>query len=278
LKKILVLFLLIVGIYIGYMNMNKISWSPFGNHSDQAKVTQHTDMIEMNLSGVQAIILPENRHNVEADLKGRGTVVVKESGDNISIQYKRKWFEWFGASNLTIYIPENYHQNIKINMSAGNIDYKGMNTTLESLFLDGSAGNIHLNELNVTHFEHKGSAGNADITSLTTKTGTFDHSAGNLNLKHYRGKLNVRLSAGTLKVQMDKLTNDIKANVSTGSIMLDLPSSANFTLNGNTSIGSISNEFPLKNHNVNRKHLEGSYGSGKYNIDLSVSTGSIKIY
>jgi lia operon protein LiaG len=277
-KKILVLFLLIAGIYIGFMNMHKISWTPFGTDSNQANVSRHTDMIMMDLSGVKATILPENRNNVEADIKGKGKVIVKKSGNSISIQYKRKWFDWFGASNLNIYIPEDYDHNIKINMSAGNIYYNGMNTTLDSMLLDVSAGNIHLNNLKVNHFEQKGSAGNAVITSLTTKTGTFDHSAGNINLQHYSGKLKVSLSAGTFKVQMDKLTNDLKANVSTGSIMLDLPRSANFTLHGNASMGSISNEFLLKNKSKSRNHLEGTYGSGKHNITLGVSTGSIKIY
>jgi lia operon protein LiaG len=281
LKKILVIFLLMVGIYIGYINMHKIDGLPFGKQSNQADVTKSTKHINMDLTGISATIIPENRDNLQADLKGKGKLTVKESGDRISVQYKRIWFDWLpflNHSKLTIYIPKSYNRNLEIDSGSANLLYNGSGTELNRLAVKIGSGNVNLKNLKVNRYEHKGSSGNANITSLETKTGTFDLSSGNIRLMHYIGKLNGDLSSGNFNVQMDQLTNDIKVNVSSGKVKLDLPKNADFTLNGDVSSGSISNNFPLKNQSNNGKHIKGTHGSGHHDIDLDVSSGNISIY
>ena len=65
--------------------------------------------------------------------------------------------------------------------------------------------------------------------------------------------------------------------VSSGNVQLDLPDDANFTLNGKISSGLISNDFPLNNEIKDSHTLQGTHGSGKYNVDLFVSSGRINI-
>jgi lia operon protein LiaG len=279
LKKILVLFLLISLFYIGFQNLDKISW--LGNQNSPVNVSNHIDLIKFDISGIRTTIIPENRNDLVAELKGKGKVIVKENGDSISVQYKRKWFDWlsfFDKSKLTIYIPEDYHQDMNIKVGSGNVNYDGMSSELDNLKVDMVSGNIHLNNLKVNQFEHTSSSGNTVANSLSTKTGSFHLSSGNIILNRYHGKLKANLSSGNFKVQMDKLTNDVDIHVSSGNMLLDLPGDADFTINGDINSGIISNNFPLKNQSENSKHLEGIHGSGKYNIDLGVSSGRIRIY
>ncbi|WML45956.1 DUF4097 family beta strand repeat-containing protein [Neobacillus sp. PS3-40] len=278
-KKILVLFLLICLLYIGFQNLDKISW--LGNQNSPIHVSKHTNLIKFDISGIGTTIIPENRNDLEAELKGKGKVIVKENGDSISVQYKHKWFDWFSFfdnSKLTIYIPEDYHQDMNIKVGSGNVNYDGMSSELDNLKVDMVSGNIHLNNLKVNQFEHTSSSGNTVANSLSTRTGSIHLSSGNIILNHYRGKLKANLSSGNFKVQMDKLTNDVDIHVSSGNMLLDLPGDADFTINGDSSSGIISNNFPLKNQSETRKHLEGIHGSGKHKIDLGVSSGRIRIY
>ncbi|MFH7445155.1 DUF4097 family beta strand repeat-containing protein, partial [Pseudomonas syringae pv. tagetis] len=61
---------------------------------------------------------------------------------------------------------------------------------------------------------------------------------------------------------MDKLTDTIKIDVSSGNVELDLPDSAYFELNGRVSSGKISSDFPLTTKGTDRKHMNGTHGSG----------------
>lgn len=77
---------------------------------------------------------------------------------------------------------------------------------------------------------------------------------------------------------MDRLTNDVNLDVSSGNILLNLPNDASFKLNGRISGGVISNNFPLKIQEKSRQHLKGTHGSGKHDINLNVSSGRIMVY
>jgi lia operon protein LiaG len=264
-----------------------LSWLPFEKQTKQAQaeVSEEIDLIEIDVSSVSATIIPENRDNIEAELEGKGKVNVKQHGDSISVEYKRRWsdlFSSFNKSKLTVYIPEEYNQDMTINIGSGNLNYHGQSKNqpmeLNNLSLDMSSGNVELKHLATRHFEHDGSSGHVDIDSLATETGSFDISSGSIDLKHYTGQVEAELSSGKLKVQMDKLTDSVDIDVSSGNVLLDLPKNADFMLNGEVSSGTISNAFPLKNTKENKHDIRGTHGSGKHNLDLSVSSGRIEVY
>ena len=283
-KRILLLFLVIVCIFIVLSKVDYRSWFPFGKHTMEANVTTKTDMINIDVSGVNAKIVPENRDNLQAELKGTGKVIVKQSGDSITVSYERQWFEWFSFLNktkLTIYIPEYYHQNMTLTIGSGNLDFTGpasASMKLNNIMVDMGSGNLDLKNLHVNHLNHNGLSGNATIESVITKDSTFDVSSGNVTVKHFNGKLKTVLLSGNFKAQLDQLNNSVDVQVSSGNVQLDLPQDADFTLNGKISSGIISNDFPLKNEKGDRRYLQGIHGSGKYPVDLSVSSGRIKIY
>lgn len=278
---ILILFF-IVGVF--FLLLTYTSWFSF-DQDTQADVTEEVNMIEIDVSEVSTTIIPDSRSNVSAELKGKGHVTVQKNGDRIKIQYKSKnWFNGlslFKKKGLTIYIPEDYDQNIAIKSGSGNLNFSGKSKKepmkLEDLSLNMSSGHVELSHLSTNHFEHDGSSGHVEINSLATKTGSLKMSSGNMKVQKYSGELEAALSSGRLILQMEKLTDSIEVDVKSGYATIDLPSNADFTLNGEVNSGDISTNFPLTNSLEEKHKIEGVHGSGKHKLDLNVSSGKIEV-
>lgn len=284
-KKILIIFLVITGVYILFFQTNILTFWPLGTQSTQAEVTENVDLIEMDVSGASTNLIPENRDNIEADLDGKGKVTVKKKGDTITVHFKRNWFDglpFFNKSKLNIYIPEEYNKNLDIDISSGHMEFSGPSKNhpmeIDELSLDMSSGRFVLKNLSTNTFELDGSSGSVEIDSLVTKKGFFDISSGNIELNHYSGEFDGKISSGNLNVQIDQLVGPIEMEVSSGRASLDLPGDADFTLNGKVSSGNIESDLPLENKEVDKNNMRGTLGSGKHLIDLQVSSGKIEIH
>jgi lia operon protein LiaG len=289
-KKVLIIFIILVGLYSLFNIVNNsFDWVPFGEKKEnQATVTNQIEQIEIDVASLSTTIIPENRNSVKAELKGKGQLIVDKNGDKIVVKVKRPWGSWFSLFNfsknprLTIYVPEDYDRNMNIDLGSGNLKFSGPSKQqpmkLDELIVDIGSGNLELRNLEVTQLKHDGSSGNVVIDSIKAKNGTFDVSSGNLVINHYQGAVKADLSSGNLDLQMDKLTDSIDIDVSSGNVHLDLPDNADFTLRGDVGSGKITSDFPLTSKNLNSKNIQGKHGSGKYPINLDVSSGTIKIY
>jgi lia operon protein LiaG len=285
-KKIPVLLGLIglISLSLIFWNPVDFSWWPFGKPKNQSVTSEGIDMIEMDISGVSTTIIPKHREDIKADLDGKGKLTVKRQGDKVSISVERKRFGWpfHNKAKLNLYIPEDYDRNMVINLGSGNLSFSGHSKNkpmkLDKLLFDVSSGNVKLKNISVQRFEHDSSSGNADIDSLTAESGTFDIRSGNLKVRHYSGAIEADLSSGNVSMQMDELTGAVDIEVSSGGVDLHLPKSADFTLNGKTSSGNITCDFPLTKKKIEHKSIKGVHGSGEHPIDLNVSSGHINIY
>ena len=139
------------------------------------------------------------------------------------------------------------------------------------------SGNVNSKDLHLNKLLIDVNSGNVNMDSITAQTGVLDVSSGNIDLKHYTGQLEADVSSGNLTIQMDELSDDVKVEVSSGHVELDLPDHANFTLDGNVSSGFISNSFPLKDKQESKRELKGINGTGENHVDLSVSSGKIEV-
>jgi lia operon protein LiaG len=288
-KRILVLLLVITGLYIVFNQAP--SFEIFGadkgvRNDGQAVISNNTKVIKVDVSSVSTTIIPEDRPNLKAVYDGEQKLTVAENGDSIEVYVKSKVFNWFNwpskKSKLTIYIPKNYERNMMIDLGSGNLNFFGQSKEkpmkLDELTVDIGSGDMNLQNLVVQHFNHDVSSGNVNIDSLQTKTGILDVSSGNLAIKHYIGALDADVSSGRLTIQMDELSDTIKLDVSSGDAGLDLPDNADFTLNADVSSGNVSCDFPLTSKELNKKKISGTHGTGKYKIDLEVSSGNLNIH
>jgi lia operon protein LiaG len=255
LQKNLITIVILLGAFLLLISVSSLL--PLGKQT--AELTDRIDVIEIDVSGISTTIIPEKRDNVEADLDGNGSVQVKKSGNSLEVEYKRKWYQPFGffkRPKLTIYLPDDYQRDLAIEVGSGNVNSKDLH--LNKLLIDVNSGNVNMD-------------------SITAQTGVLDVRSGNIDLKHYTGQLEADVSSGNLTIQMDELSDDIKVEVSSGHVELDLPDHADFTLDGNVSSGFISSSFPLKDKQESKRELNGINGTGEHHVDLSVSSGKIEL-
>ncbi|MGG3468593.1 DUF4097 domain-containing protein [Neobacillus pocheonensis] len=287
-KRILFLLIVITGLYIVFNHSWQFNAISASKQDGQAAISADTEMIKIDVSSVSTIIIPEDREDLKAVYTGKQKLNIRENGDEVEVSIKGKWFDWFNwgpfseKRKLKIYIPEDYNQNMQIDLGSGNVSFSGRSKNnpmkLDELTVDIGSGNMNLKNLHVKNFNQDVASGNVDIDSLKTETGTLDLSSGNLDIKHYTGAVEADVSSGELNIQIDKLVDSIKLDLSSGDVGLDLPNNSDFTLNGDVSSGNITCDLPLTSKDVNNKSIHGTHGSGKYKIDLDVSSGSIHVH
>ncbi|MBT2711169.1 DUF4097 family beta strand repeat-containing protein [Bacillus sp. ISL-47] len=182
---------------------------------------------------------------------------------------------------MKIYIPEDYSRSMSINIGSGRLDFAGESKSepfeLEKLDVDMSSGKVSLSNIKANEFEHEGSSGMMDADHLITRSGEIDMSSGRVKVQNYQGKLDAEVSSGQLDIMMEKLTDSVNVEASSGFVRLDLPDDADFTLKGKASSGHISSSFSLDEENRDKNDISGKHGTGEHDINVSVSSGKAEI-
>ncbi|MFJ8238045.1 DUF4097 family beta strand repeat-containing protein [Ureibacillus sp. NPDC094379] len=261
-KKVLLVVLIAIGVISLFISVPSWVTSFFTSNSQQAEITNNTKLIEIDIAGTNATIIPKEQDELTAELKGKGKVDIVKRGNRIEVQYKRKWFEWFSImdnTKLTITIPKSYDRDLEIEVGSGNINF------------------VDSEDLHLDHVEVEIGSGNVQIESLNVNNGDFEVSSGNMNINQFTGKLEANVSSGNLVIQMDDITDNVEADVSSGHLKLDLADDASFTLDARVSSGHIANQFPLENEQTSKSELSGKHGTGKYHIDLNISSGVVEL-
>lgn len=283
LKRIFAIFIILVGSYILFNGVN--SWMTFGGGSKEASINNRIDLISIDVSSSDTVIIPEKRNDVRAELDGKGNVTVNKSGNEVQVEYKRKWLDGFqffnNKSNLKIYVPEDYSKSMSIKVGSGRLNFAGKSEShpfeLEKLNVDMSSGKISLANIKADEFEHKGSSGMMDADHLTAGSGEIDMSSGRVKIWNYQGKLDAEVSSGQLDILIRKLSDSVNVKASSGFVRLNLPDDADFTLKGKASSGHISSHYKLDDEIRNKNDISGKHGTGEHDISVSVSSGKAEI-
>lgn len=261
------------------------SFFSFGGSNTGASLSKRTDTISIDVSSSDTVIIPDKGNEVRAELDGKGKVTVNKSGNEIRVEYKRKWLDGFqffnNKSNLRIYIPEDFNKSMSIHVGSGRMNFAGESKSkpfgLESLDVNMSSGKVSLANIKTDEFEHEGSSGMMDADHLFARSGEIDMSSGKVKIRNYQGKLDAGVSSGQLDIMVGKLIDSIKVEASSGFVRLDLPDDADFTLKGKASSGHISSNFELEDEKRDKNDISGRHGSGKHDIRISVSSGKAEI-
>ncbi|TMU83767.1 DUF4097 domain-containing protein [Bacillus sp. BHET2] len=280
-----IIALLALGTLYFILNDNTSLFAEESRSGDRIEVTKKIDHIDLNMESSNTEVIPTDQNEVKVEMKGKGTLTLTQQGETIEVAVKHKWYEWVGfnrTSNVTVYIPKEYERSMGIDIGSGNLvmagESKAMRMKLDKLVVEMGSGDMELANLETNVFSHDGSSGNMIVNALSTKEGNVEISSGDVKLTNYEGPLKGDLSSGELTVSMTALKGDLNFDVSSGGVNLDLPEDASFKLNGNASSGDISCNLPLQNQKIDNGDIWGVAGSGKYTINVSVSSGNVDIY
>lgn len=281
-KKILVIFLILVGLYLIWTNLYRIPWLPFGNSGDSLPITEKIEEIEVDISSISTTVIPEDRDDIKAELKGKGEVHVSKSGDTVEVTYERGFFNWswlpfFNNSKLTVYIPEDYNRDMSLRVGSGHLEFAGSKMELKELTVEVHSGNVHLQEIVVNKLDQDVASGNSKLENITAESGEIEVRSGNVTLEKYTGKLDAEINSGRLKATIADLTDTIDVRVNSGLLDLDVPNDADFTLNGKVNSGYISSDLSLDDSVRDKKEVRGKHGAGTHEVNIKVNSGKASI-
>ncbi len=194
---------------------------------------------------------------------------------------------------LDIYIPKKSEKNLSINTSMSPVKIDAL--SLESIIYNGSIGKLDIDRLNAKKFFMKTTSGKVNIKKLNAeelqikgktssinieecivKDGKIENPRGSITLKNTSGNLDIKGKSGKVMVAYDDFENqNVSIETTVGSIVLELPSRAEFLLEAKTSTGSFECDFPIKI--TDKKNINGQIGSKNNKVLLQTSSGSMKI-
>lgn len=218
----------------------------------------------------------------------------------------------FGAVNhysrAEIYLPKDYTRELSVSTTSGNIDSE-LVFKLKQLELYCSSGDIRINEVYADEIAISTTSGNITVQiaegnrQISSTSGdidvyggtgdsSLDTTSGNVTLKKSSGKLSVNTSSGDIRLnaldgggeisttsgnvqfKLEKITNDITLNASSGEITLRLPDTASFNFAADSSSGDIRTFFDENlSFSNNRRQATGTIG-GTPNITIQTKTTS----
>jgi hypothetical protein len=101
--------------------------------------------------------------------------------------------------------------------------------------------------------------------------------SGSIDLEGVAGSLRAKAGSGRIVIQGTQ-TGDWRINTGSGSISIDLPDDAAFSLDAESSSGSITVEHPVTvQGKISKRHLRGEVRGGGDELHIDTGSGSIKV-
>ena len=253
--------ILIILIGVGMLFSNQI------REDNQTTSLRGIETIIIDGSSEQISIVKVSGDDIKAKLTGKSSgfsiskpkLNMKKTGSTLKIYVKRPWFSLFSSGKLTVdvYISENYHENLDIDISSGTVDIA------DDFELDNFAVNM--------------SSGKVTTNKITSERIDIDVSSGTVQLNGISGEVDGEISSGNIYLEYDQLDADINFSISSGDLNILLPESSEFELNVDVSSGSVTSDFELDDLEKDGNDISGVVGSGDHKIELDVSSGRVKI-
>lgn len=159
----------------------------------------------------------------------------------------------FETTNGKVEAPA-FDGDVTLETTNGSITSKGAGGVAR---LDTTNGSIHIDMVN------------GEVDAETTN--------GNINITGVGGPISAETTNGSIEVNLTgAMAGDVKLETTNGSIEFNPGPSADFTVRADTSQGKVYGSDELE-YNKRRNYARGSYGSGRYKVNLETTNGSIRI-
>lgn len=226
---------------------------------------------------------------VEVGFSSGNIVVQATEGDRIMVRLRGRTSQRWNRPELRTDLTG---RRLSINVGARNRLFFGFHInrlTLEvslprelaaDLAVHGSSGNIDVEGIKAGEFRADLSSGRLRAVGIRAERTVLHGSSGSITADGDLGDLEARMSSGKLAISYTAFhAYQVKGRVSSGHLDLDLPDDAGFTLQGGVSSGRVSCDFPLTMTGRNdRRSLAGTVNGGGSRVELSASSGEIRVF
>lgn len=250
------------------------------------------------VSGQNAEEAQKTAEQSAIEYSGTGTLTIKAKGH----EYDSFTGEKKPRMNLTVTFPAAQKISMAFHLINGSVEASGV-AVKDTLNAHTENGSISVSEVNGNVIAQTTNGGvrvsdirgDADLSTVNgriaaasvtgdvrvdTTNGSveIDHIQGNVKVNTTNGGVNVREAVqavevdtfnGGIDVSSGKVGGDWKLDSSIGALKLGLPQEGDYTVSGSAGFGSITSEFPFAE---SRHKVEGSVGSGIYQIDFSTNS------
>lgn len=262
----------------------------------------NVDQIFIDVSSTDLNIIPEDREDVKVHLHGKKAGNLKHKlsmnlDDNtlqIEVKIKPGINIGYATLKLDVYIPRNYENILKIDGSSGDVNIEDMNLSKLSIYLSSgdtniknldvenfkhkvSSGDTNIKNLNIKEFEYKAHSGDLEGNNVNTESLHYNTSSGEVKLENFEGVVEGVSTSGDIMIVYEKFNNNIDLKASSGSIIVNLPEDAEFYIDSRVSSGNINCKFPIEIESEKDKELIGTVISNKNNIKIKTISGDIDI-
>ena len=230
------------------------------------------------------------RESGDLDLRLDGSVAVVQGSFESSFRYQlvHGLFSGLGSrdENVTIYIPENAHTDLKLVTSNSVISVNGFKNaeSTSPLVCSTSNGAINLTDVELGgEARLKSSNGRINVSSLRAASLTGDTSNGQIAIENaaISGRCDLETSNGRVILKNVK-SESINAETNNGRINISGISAESIVLkssNGDIE-GTVSGryeDYRISTHTSNGTRKPENKDSGKYTLDARTSNGDIEL-
>jgi hypothetical protein len=153
------------------------------------------------------------------------------------------------------------------------------------ILVDGVKGEVHAStgsgEIEATGVAGglHASTGSGSVTLRQTAPGDVEVNTGSgtLQLEGVHGNVRAQTASGNITVEGEG-QDSWRLSTASGNVTVRLPSQRGFTLHAHTVSGSVHSDRELLVQGTLGKHeLEGKFGDGSFNLDVSTVSGNIRV-
>lgn len=170
------------------------------NYKDISIETDTADIVFVPAEGLKTSVVCREQKNM------KHSVAVKDDTLVIEVIDTRKWYEYiginFGATKITVYIPQGEYGRLSVNGSTGDISIE--NISADALDLSVSTGRITVSDTTCkSDVKINVSTGKTNLTDVKCKSLTSRGSTGDISLKNVIASETFSIERSTGDIKLD---------------------------------------------------------------------------
>lgn len=179
---------------------------------------------------------------------------------------------------LVVYIPEDYEENLDLNLSSGSFTIK--ESVLDDIKIDMSSGNVNFEGVEATNISVELSSGDVNFDNVTVDSLEIDMSSGNVDLKAFTGSINGSASSGSFSVVYKDQMDDLDFEATSGNIDIDYTGvviDSTFDLSKTSGDFDIDIELADYISDDRGDEISGVAGDGTHKVRIEITSGDVTI-